>query len=123
METQSAGINTVEVKEKSSSISNAGNRLDPSRPCELRQILIHVFLIKSLVPAPFRELSITDKLLTPLILCSMILGVVLGEFAPKMREALNAAKFDNVSLRKFIFSCQNSAPLNTFIHQPLQSAL
>jgi ACR3 family arsenite transporter len=40
-----------------------------------------------------------DKLLTPFVLCSMILGVILGEFAPKMREALNAAKFDNVSLR------------------------
>ena len=42
-----------------------------------------------------------DKLLTPLVLCSMVIGVVLGEFAPKVREALNAAKFDSVSLRKY----------------------
>lgn len=120
METQVAGSNAVEVKEE----SNARNRLDPPRPCELRQILINIIvLIKSLGPAPFRELSITDRLLTPLILCSMILGVVLGEFAPKMREALNAAKFDKVSLRKSISLFQNSATLNSFIHQPLQSAL
>lgn len=30
----------------------------------------------------------------------MVIGVLLGEFAPKVREALNAAKFDSVSLRK-----------------------
>jgi len=74
----------MSVKGKESPISNAENQatttLDAPRP------------------APFGELSIADKLLSPLILCSMIIGVVLGEFAPKMRVALDAAKFDSVSL-------------------------
>ncbi len=41
-----------------------------------------------------------DKLLTPLVFCAMVIGVVLGEFAPSVREALDGAKFDGVSLRK-----------------------
>jgi hypothetical protein len=53
----------------------------------------------------------------------MILGVVLGEFAPKMREALNAAKFDHVSLRKLISLCRNFAALTIFSRKPLRSAL
>ncbi|KAF5329670.1 hypothetical protein D9619_009444 [Psilocybe cf. subviscida] len=47
---------------------------------------------------PFRELSILDKLLTPLVLLSMILGVVIGNFAPNVRSALDTAKFDGVSV-------------------------
>lgn len=43
-----------------------------------------------------------DKLLTPLILSSMIIGVALGETAPKMREALDSVKFVGVSLRKCV---------------------
>lgn len=41
-----------------------------------------------------------DKLLTPFVFSAMVIGVVLGEFAPRVREALDAAKFDGVSLRK-----------------------
>jgi ACR3 family arsenite efflux pump ArsB len=41
-----------------------------------------------------------DKLLTPFVFCAMVIGVILGEFAPSVREALDAAKFDSVSLRK-----------------------
>jgi hypothetical protein len=49
---------------------------------------------------PFQELSLQDKLLTPFVLLSMILGVIIGEFAPSVREKLDTAKFQSVSLRK-----------------------
>ena len=49
--------------------------------------------------SPFKELSILDRLLTPLVFITMVVGVVLGEFAPSVRNALNTAKFDGVSIR------------------------
>ena len=49
--------------------------------------------------SPFKELSILDQLLTPLVFITMVVGVVLGEFAPSIRNALNTAKFDGVSIR------------------------
>lgn len=55
-----------------------------------------------IVTGPFKELSTQDKLLSPFILLAMILGVVIGEFAPKVRTALDTAKFESVSLRMYI---------------------
>ena len=49
---------------------------------------------------PFDELSILDKLLSPFILLSMILGVILGEFAPSVRVKLDTVKLHGVSLRE-----------------------
>ncbi|PPQ64059.1 hypothetical protein CVT24_008872 [Panaeolus cyanescens] len=49
-------------------------------------------------PSPFKELSILDRLLTPFIFVSMVIGVVLGEFVPEVRTALDTAKFDTVSV-------------------------
>ncbi|CAA7266064.1 unnamed protein product [Cyclocybe aegerita] len=49
-------------------------------------------------PAPFKELSILDKLLTPFVFVSMIVGIILGEFAPGVRDALDTAKFVGVSV-------------------------
>ncbi|KAF4623598.1 hypothetical protein D9613_002367 [Agrocybe pediades] len=48
--------------------------------------------------SPFKELSILDKMLTPLVLLSMIIGVIIGEFVPRVREALDTAKFQSVSI-------------------------
>ncbi|KAF9555206.1 arsenical-resistance protein ACR3 [Agrocybe pediades] len=48
--------------------------------------------------SPFKELSIMDKMLTPLVLLSMIIGVIIGEFVPRVREALDTAKFQSVSI-------------------------
>jgi ACR3 family arsenite transporter len=63
-----------------------------------------------------------DKLLSPFILCAMIIGVVLGEFAPKMREALDAAKFDSVSLRK-CFPTLSRFALSTCLYKAIAIGL
>ncbi|KAJ3513440.1 hypothetical protein NLJ89_g2944 [Agrocybe chaxingu] len=49
-------------------------------------------------PSPFKELSILDKLLTPFVFISMIVGIIIGEFAPGVRDALDTAKFVGVSV-------------------------
>ncbi|KAF5351621.1 hypothetical protein D9756_007440 [Leucocoprinus leucothites] len=46
----------------------------------------------------WRKLSVLDRLLSPLILLAMILGVILSEFAPRFRERLNTVHFDSVSV-------------------------
>lgn len=51
--------------------------------------------------AVFKELSILDRLLTPLIILAMIVGVLIGEFRPnEIQTAFDTAQFDGVSARK-----------------------
>ena len=50
--------------------------------------------------AIFTKLSILDRLLTPAILICMILGVVIGEFAPHVQQSFDTARFDSVSVRE-----------------------
>jgi ACR3 family arsenite transporter len=54
---------------------------------------------KAFVTALFQKLNILDRLLTPAILVFMILGVIIGEFAPHVQEAFDTARFDSVSVR------------------------
>jgi len=49
--------------------------------------------------SPFKELSILDRLLTPFVFIAMVVGVVIGEFAPSVQRTLNTAKFHGVSIR------------------------
>lgn len=49
--------------------------------------------------AIFRKLSILDRLLTPAIILCMILGVIIGEFVPRIQEAFDTAQFRGVSFR------------------------
>jgi len=51
--------------------------------------------------APFKELSILDRMLTPLVFVAMVVGILLGEYVPSIRTALDTAKLDSVSLRTF----------------------
>jgi ACR3 family arsenite transporter len=46
----------------------------------------------------FKRLSILDRLLTPAILVCMILGVVIGEFAPHVQKSFDTARFNSVSI-------------------------
>ncbi|KII92144.1 hypothetical protein PLICRDRAFT_172280 [Plicaturopsis crispa FD-325 SS-3] len=48
--------------------------------------------------ALFKELGIMDKLLTPAILVTMIVGVVIGEFVPSVQPAFDTVRFDSVSV-------------------------
>lgn len=47
--------------------------------------------------AIFQELGVLDRLLTPLILIFMIVGVVIGQYAPQVKDALDTVKFYGVS--------------------------
>lgn len=46
-----------------------------------------------------KKLSLADKLLTPAILLAMIIGVIIGEFAPGVQSAFDTARFGSVSAR------------------------
>ncbi|KAF8621536.1 hypothetical protein AX15_007708 [Amanita polypyramis BW_CC] len=43
------------------------------------------------------ELSIVDRLLSPLIIIVMIVGVIIGEYAPNVQHAFDTVRFDSVS--------------------------
>ncbi|KAF8553004.1 arsenical-resistance protein ACR3 [Imleria badia] len=46
----------------------------------------------------FQRLGILDRLLTPLILISMVVGVLIGEFVPGVQSAFDTVQFDSVSV-------------------------
>ena len=48
----------------------------------------------------FLGLSIQDRLLSPLIVLAMIIGVIIGEFCPNAQHALDTVRFDSVSVRQ-----------------------
>jgi hypothetical protein len=54
----------------------------------------------SYIPDLFKKLSIVDRLLTPLILVTMVVGVVIGKFAPNVQRAFDTVRFDSVSVRE-----------------------
>ena len=45
-----------------------------------------------------------DRLLTPLILVTMVIGVVVGKFSPNIQKAFDTARFDSVSARECVRS-------------------
>ena len=50
--------------------------------------------------ALFRELSIQDRLLSPLIILVMVIGVVVGNYRPNVQHAFETVRFYGVSVRK-----------------------
>lgn len=54
------------------------------------------------VGSVFKSLSILDRLLTPFILLAMILGVLIGVYAPDVQGAFNKAEFHGVSGREYL---------------------
>ncbi|KAJ6590684.1 sodium bile acid symporter family-domain-containing protein [Mycena vulgaris] len=46
----------------------------------------------------FKRLSILDRLLTPAILLTMIVGVLIGNYVPGVQDAFDTARFDGVSI-------------------------
>jgi ACR3 family arsenite efflux pump ArsB len=58
-----------------------------------------------LVSGIFKELSILDRLLTPLILVCMIVGVLIGNYVSGVQEAFDTVRLNEVSVRMWtIFS-------------------
>lgn len=50
------------------------------------------------------QLSWLDRLLSPLILLSMIIGVIIGEFAPNVQSTFDTVKLHNVSARSYEYT-------------------
>jgi hypothetical protein len=48
----------------------------------------------------FKKLSVLDRVLTPVILIAMVVGVIIGEFAPNVQHAFDTARIDGVSARE-----------------------
>lgn len=48
------------------------------------------------------KLSLLDRLLTPLILLAMIIGIVAGILAPDVQDVFNSLEFRGVSLREHL---------------------
>lgn len=46
----------------------------------------------------FKRLSIFDRLLSPLIILAMIIGVLIGEFTPHVQQAFDTVRFNSVSV-------------------------
>ena len=49
----------------------------------------------------FKKLGVLDRLLSPLIILFMIVGVIIGEFAPSIQQAFDTVRFHDVSVREF----------------------
>lgn len=67
----------------------------------------------------FSKLGLLDKLLTPIILLSMIIGVIIGEFVPGVQEAFDTVRFDSVSVRSYKLFLTNS-PSKLILEQQSQ---
>jgi hypothetical protein len=48
----------------------------------------------------FKKLSIIDRIITPLIFIAMVVGIIIGEFAPNVQRAFDTARINNVSARE-----------------------
>ncbi|KAF8660457.1 hypothetical protein AX16_001637 [Volvariella volvacea WC 439] len=64
----------------------------------------------------FKKLGLLDKLLSPLIILVMIIGVVIGEFVPGVQEAFDTVHFDTVSVPIAIGLIVMMWPILTKVH-------
>ena len=81
-----------------SDVSAAGSPLTTTHECKdssSPQDQAHI----TASPALVTKLSLLDKLLTPLILLCMIVGVIIGEFVPSVQSAFDTVRFKSVSVR------------------------
>jgi hypothetical protein len=70
------------------------------------------------VQALYSELSILDRLLTPLILVFMIVGVVIGEFVSGIQEAFDTVQLNGVSVRTYPTPLFPETVRSTYYVQP-----
>lgn len=80
--------------------SEVCSNVPPDLPIETKSTTSN----EAVTPSLLKELSWLDRLLTPLVLLSMIVGVIIGEFVSGVQEAFNTATFADVSLRKLFFN-------------------
>ena len=66
---------------------------------------MHVYLIHA-DAAPslglLGSLSVLDRWLAPIVLLAMILGIIIGEYAPNVDKSFNGAKFADTSVRQLL---------------------
>ncbi|KAF8629779.1 hypothetical protein AX17_005558 [Amanita inopinata Kibby_2008] len=70
----------------------------PKGSCQLKLPNHRDIVTLNLLAALFKKLSILDRLLSPLIVLTMIIGVIIGEFSPHVQQAFDTARFDSVSV-------------------------
>ncbi|KIJ64714.1 hypothetical protein HYDPIDRAFT_111299 [Hydnomerulius pinastri MD-312] len=77
-----------------------GDILPPNSPSftPLHEAVGQPEMLADAPKALFQKLSILDRLLTPLILVCMVIGVVIGEFVPGVQSAFDTVQFDSVSV-------------------------
>ncbi|KAF8141356.1 sodium bile acid symporter family-domain-containing protein [Boletus edulis] len=70
-----------------------------SRACRLCDLSAeHPEVVTNAPKVLFQRLNILDRLLTPLILVFMVVGVLIGEFVPGVQPAFDTVRFDSVSV-------------------------
>ncbi len=90
-----------ESRARSSEQVESGAQELPSRGTYNTGCILLVYRISELdVAGIFLGLSIQDRLLSPLIIMVMIVGVVIGEFCPNVQQAFDTVRFDSVSVRQ-----------------------
>lgn len=89
----------------------------PPQACDPEKTHQSTIIVDDESPAPslLKELSLLDRLLTPLVLIAMIVGVIIGEFVSGVQEAFNTATFADVSLRQSIFPLISETPTLSLI--------
>lgn len=81
--------------------STDGSQTSTVAPGNLSSLLSATRLKTSWGVAMFSKLGLQDKLLTPIILLTMIIGVIIGEFVPNVQAAFDTVRFDSVSAREY----------------------
>lgn len=103
-------MSTIECREmKTDSHGHANRKADDNLPAVSDSLPEtqgkQGFSFKPLIITPhsgiIKRLSLTDKLLTPIILLSMILGVIIGVYAPRVQESFDTIQFNGVSVREY----------------------
>jgi len=98
-ETESNSSNHEQPNEPQSNTDESPRR-NVSSTLSYSSILFYLFNYSFFIPDLAKKLGITDRLLTPLILLFMILGVIIGEFAPdQVQKAFDTAQLEGVSVR------------------------
>ena len=93
--------------EQSNSVYNIGDATSRSEATASRPTGMNLTAISGVLGHPygqrlgiFKQLSLLDRLLTPLILLCMIIGVIIGELVPNLQAAFDTVRFQSVSVRK-----------------------
>lgn len=79
-------------------------------------------LTKASIAGVFKELSLLDRLLTPIILLAMVVGVLIGVFVPGVQKAFDTVSLNGVSVRE-LNSTQRMVALTNMLSEAIAIGL